>query len=70
MGTRLLEFSWGAGGGTYQVIPVDAPPARRFLRTRDGLAAFDIFTGRTNAISLSLETSGWTLHIGGELLEE
>ena len=67
-GTRLMEFSWGAGGEIYQMIPVEAPPARRFLRTHDGLAAYDIFTGRTNAVALSLTTSGWILRIGGERL--
>ncbi len=67
-GTRLLEFSWGAGGGIYQMVPVEAPPARRFLRTRAGLAAYDIFTGRTNEISLSHDESGWILRIGGECL--
>lgn len=67
-GERLADIAWGAGGGIYQVVETDAPPARRFLPSEHGLVAFDIFTGNVNEIALQRGTDAWTLHIGGEVL--
>ena len=48
------------------MLPVAAPPARRFLACESGLAAFEIFTGRSSQVSLDGDADGWTLSIGGE----